>query len=170
MSKWAHINGMITVVPFGRTQHEKRYILETVLDHLPQVTGSERNMNIHIVQKAGYSGWSSHDELGVLGEYSTVRNKEEHFDNILTQSEYILVLEGDLRDKEFSETFGEFNKFLNRLAKRVEVTQLLVEIKEGENKYTFSNSAPYNEMYEIPSWCNKNDEEAWWEYLAWREV
>ena len=43
MSWWTYINGTITVSPMGRTQAEKRYILETVLDHLPLVTGSERD-------------------------------------------------------------------------------------------------------------------------------
>lgn len=43
MSWWTHINDTITASPMGRTQAEKRYILETVLDHLPLVTGSERD-------------------------------------------------------------------------------------------------------------------------------
>ena len=49
--------------PMGRTQAEKRYILETVLEHLPIVTGSERDMNVHIVQKAGHDSSSSCDEF-----------------------------------------------------------------------------------------------------------
>lgn len=48
MSSWTYINGTITVRPMGRTQPEKRYILETVLNHLPRVTGSEGDMNIYI--------------------------------------------------------------------------------------------------------------------------
>ena len=52
MSYWTYITGVIEVCPMGRTQPEKRYILDTVLEHLPKVTGSERNMSIHIVQKA----------------------------------------------------------------------------------------------------------------------
>lgn len=51
MSYWTYINGTITVRPMGRTQPEKRYILETVLNHLPRVTGSEGDMNTYIIQK-----------------------------------------------------------------------------------------------------------------------
>ena len=51
MSYWTYVNGNIIVSPMGRTQAEKRYILETVLDHLPLVTGSEKNMNVYIIQK-----------------------------------------------------------------------------------------------------------------------
>lgn len=48
----------------GRTQAEMRYILETVLSHLPPVTGSEENMKVHIVQKSGFNYNSSADEFG----------------------------------------------------------------------------------------------------------
>ena len=34
MSHWTHINGMIKVTPLGRTQPEKRYILDTVIGAL----------------------------------------------------------------------------------------------------------------------------------------
>lgn len=51
MSYWTYINGTITVSPMGRTQPEKRYILETVLNHLPRVTGSEGDMNVYHSEK-----------------------------------------------------------------------------------------------------------------------
>lgn len=34
------ISGVVTVSVVGRTQPEKRYILETVLDHLPEIRAS----------------------------------------------------------------------------------------------------------------------------------
>ena len=46
MSSWTYINGTVTVCPMGRTQPEKRYILETVLNHLPRVTGSGGDMDV----------------------------------------------------------------------------------------------------------------------------
>ena len=62
MSWWTYINGTIEVRPMGRTQAEKRYILETVLNHLPLVTGSERDMNVYIIQENGTNSSSSCDE------------------------------------------------------------------------------------------------------------
>ena len=53
MSYWSFVHGTVTVLPFGRTQAEKRYLLDTVLDHLPKVTGSEGDMNIYCIQKMG---------------------------------------------------------------------------------------------------------------------
>lgn len=42
MSLWTHINGTITIDAIGRTQAENKYILDTILEHLPLVTGSEK--------------------------------------------------------------------------------------------------------------------------------
>lgn len=64
MSSWTYITGTITVSPMGRTQHEKTYILNTVLDHLPRVTGSEGDMDIYVNQKNGTNSSSSADEFG----------------------------------------------------------------------------------------------------------
>lgn len=51
MSWWTYINAFIVVYPTGRTQLEKKYILDTVLTHLPLVTGSEGDMDVYVVQK-----------------------------------------------------------------------------------------------------------------------
>ena len=64
MSYWTYLTGTVTVRPMGRTQAEKRYILDTVLEHLPLVTGSERDMNVYVIQKNGDSSSSSCDEFG----------------------------------------------------------------------------------------------------------
>ena len=64
MSWWTYLHGTVTVRPMGRTQAEKRYILDTVLEHLPLVTGSERDMNVYVIQKNGESSSCSCDEFG----------------------------------------------------------------------------------------------------------
>lgn len=156
MSYWTYVNGSITVDTVGRTQSEARYILETILAHLPKVTGSEGNMNIHIVQKAGHNRSSSHDEFEVWSE-----------DWLKMQTQYILVLEGALKDRMFEDTFKELNKFLNRLSKRLDIREVLVSLKDYDKEYIFKNDKPYADMYEWPSWANENGEPAWWEYLMW---
>ena len=84
MSYWTYINGVIDVSPWGRSQAEKRYILDTVLSHLPKVTGSERDMNIYVIQKSGFNESSSHDEFE---QYSNLGNdkwgyKHPSFENL----------------------------------------------------------------------------------------
>lgn len=45
MSNWTYVQGLIELDVPGRTQAEKNYILQTVIDHLPKVTGSEKPIN-----------------------------------------------------------------------------------------------------------------------------
>lgn len=173
MSSWTYVQGTVTVQPLGRTQAEKRYILDTVLSHLPKVTGSEKNMNIYIIQKNGYNSSSSHDEFG---QWSNLGNgRYDHSFEI--QDEYILVVDGSFRDRVFEETYREFMKWLCRLAKRVMVEDVLVEVK-GYNKSTvirnteiqrkkYSWHKVFDGMFEDPSWCNKDGELNWCEYLLW---
>ena len=156
MSWWTYVNGFIEVEPAGRTQPEKRYVLETVLAHLPKVTGSEEDMKIHIVQKEGYSGSANFNEF-----FEPVRRGDFE-----TQDCYYLILEGQFRDRMYEQTFRELNKFLNRLAKRVYVDDILISLTGWDKEFIISNSDPYQSMYEYSADSNK-DEPAWWEYLLW---
>ena len=174
MSYWTYIYGNIVVSPMGRTQAEKRYVLETVLDHLPFVTGSEENMNVYIIQKDGYNSSSSYTEFGEWGGY---RNWETLSTEV--QDEYILVVDGSLRDREFEQTYKEFQKWLCRLAKRVDVKGILVEIKGRERSSIIRNpqlkgkqswETVYGQMNEKPTWCYNDGEihePNWCEYLMW---
>lgn len=159
MSYWTYITGVITVHPMGRTQPEKRYILDTVLEHLPKVTGSEEDMHIHVVQRAGYNHWSSHDEFGAWIPHQDYK----------MQDEYFLIIEASLRDRTFDETKLELNKWLNRLAKRVGVEEILVRLEAYNRELIISDAKPYSEMFEWPSWSSANGdgEPTWCEYLMW---
>lgn len=167
MSSWTYITGVITVFPMGRTQPEKRYIVDTVLEHLPRVTGSEGDMDVHVVKKAGYDGSSSHNEFEERIPWT--RNE--------TQSKYLVIIEASLRDRYFEETLRELNKWLNRLAKRAGIEELLVKL-EGYGmtswqwkELVISNPKPYREMAEWPSWSDEsNGEPMWCEYLMWERA
>lgn len=172
MSSWTYINGVIDVDMVGRTQPEKRYILDTVLEHLPKVTGSNGNMNIYVIQKLGRNSGCSHDEFG---RYSNLGNGNDSWyrahPSFESQSEYILVVNGRLRDRTFKQTFKELSKWLCRLAKRVDINDVLVKLEEYDRSYLFTNKNEcYSKMVENPSWMNKDGEPAWWEYLMWERM
>ena len=114
------------------TQAEKRYILETVLDHLPRVTGSERDMDVYIIQKNGYNSSCSHNEFGIWGGYLSEHNLSTEM-----QNEYILVVDAALRDCTFEKTFKEFQKWIVRLAKRVCIKNVLVEIQKLDKTFSY---------------------------------
>lgn len=146
MSMWAYVRGLIELDVPGRTQAEKDYILQTVIDHLPKVTGSEGNMDIHTVRAYGHNMWSNRDELDNLSL------------DFKTQSRYFLVLDGSLRDRYYEDTFKELNKFLNRLAKRLIIDSAYVRISDYYRSYTFTNKNDcYGEMFYY--------ENPWYDYL-----
>lgn len=148
MSSWTYVQGLIELDVPGRTQAEKNYILQTVIDHLPKVTGSEKSMNIYTIQTAGYDSWQNFDEF---------YNRVEDF---RTQSRYFLVLDGNLRDRYYEDTFKELNKFLNRLGKRLMVDSVYVRLYNYEHSHIFTNKNDcYGKMFE--------NDDPWYNYLMW---
>ena len=185
MSSWCYVNGTVTVSPIGWTQAEKRYILETVLNHLPIVSGSERDMNVYIIQKAGYNCSSSCDEFeertnNLKDQYG---NRSRKYGSLRVQDDYILVVDGALRDREFEQTYREFMKWLIRLCKRVQCEDVLVEIKSHDKSATIKDGIPNNkyrysvfcELFEEPTWYRRKGKEKysepnWCEYLLYDTV
>ena len=148
MSMWTYVQGLIELSVPGRTQAEKDYILQTVIDHLPKVTGSEKPMNIYTIQTAGYDSWQNFDEF---------YNRVEDF---RTKSRYFLVLDGSLRDRYYKDTFKELNKFLNRLGKRLMVDSVYVRLYNYEHSHIFTNKNDcYGKMFETDN--------PWYNYLMW---
>lgn len=179
MSSWAYIMGTITVSPIGRTQAEKRYVLDTVLAHLPVVSGSERDMNVYVIQKNGHNNSCSCDEFGERTNNLVDRygQKSRQRGWLCTQDEYILVVDAALRDREFDQTYREFIKWLVRLGKRVMIDNILVKIS-GYDKSTiikdyrvqnekYSYQSVFLNLFEDTSWTNDNGEVNWCEYMLY---
>lgn len=117
LSLWTYVSGVVEVHSPGRTQAESRYVLETVISHLPVVSGSEGAMGVHIVQRTGHCQSCFHNEF-----FQPCANRQE------IQTEYVLVLDGRLRDRELERTKHEFCRWLCRLSKRIPVKDVLVRV------------------------------------------
>lgn len=154
MSSWTYVSGLIRVSPVGRTQPEKRYILETVLEHLPAVGGSEGYMDTYIIQRKGWNTRVSYNELEECLSYCENRHKPNEM-----QDEYFIIVDGNLRDRFFDQTFMDFNRWLNRLAKRVVVTEINVKVSGFDREYFYTNAISYRDMYEL--------DDNWADYLLW---
>ena len=175
MSYWTHILGVLEVHPVGRTQHEMTYILNTVLDHLPLVTGSESDMEWFVNINPHANSFSSHDEFEQPTN-NLINNYGDHDAKsgwLRTSDRYYITVFGSLRDRMFRETFTELQKWLVRLSKRVMVYSVNIELTADNRKepYYIQYSAaeernPYYEMFEDPSWITEG-EPAWYEYLMW---
>ena len=173
MSYWTHILGVIQVSVIGRTQHEKTYILNTVLDHLPIVSGSERDMNVIVNVSDSANTFCTHDEFDMMTDNLTDRygNKTRERGWLKYSDTYYLTVYGNLRDRFFKDTFREFQKWLSRLSKRINVETIDVTITSDDRKqpyhFYYDYDSPYDRMFEEPSWVNKDGEPAWFEYLMW---
>ena len=174
MSYWTHIIGVINVNPCGRTQHEMTYIVNTVLDHLPVVSGSEGDMEVFVNFNPHHNRSSSCDEFGMR----TNNLKDRYGDRSIrtgwldTSDDYYLTIYGDFRDRMFKQTFHEFQKWICRLAKRLEVIQGNITITSDDHKpyhlILESWKNPYIDMFEYPTWGRTEEEPAWYEYLMWK--
>ena len=168
MSMWTYITGVIEVEPMGRTQAEKLYIIQTVLEHLLVVCGSVGELNYHINQEKGYDEFSSCDEF-----YENSNNLRDHYGQksndggLEIQGHYLITLEGHFRDRYFNETVQNFMPWLTRLSKRLTVTDISINIHGYDGKLIISDPNPYYEMNEYPSWVSDDHKPCWAEYLMW---
>lgn len=169
MSNWTYIMGVIEVSPMGRTQAEKLYILQTVLDHLPVVQGSEGELNYYINQEKGYDESSSCDEFGEFTNNLKDRYEQKSRNGFFeTQNLYLLSIEGHLRDRYFKDTVKDFMPWLTRLAKRIVISDISITIYDYNNRLNITNPEPYYQMNENPSWVSEdNGKPCWCEYLLW---
>lgn len=177
MSFWTYINGSILVDVPGRSQPELQYIISSVLDHLPRVTGSEGDMEVYLRQRDGENCSSSCDEYGYrtnnLKDWCGYKSRNG---SLHTQSEYIITVRASLRDRMFAQTRTEFMKWLTRLAKRVWVQDVLVRVQSdvGDSMILNLPNGMY-EVFESPSWAAKrhsfDKSDVWWcEHLMWERA
>lgn len=145
MSFWTYVKGVVFVEGRGASQAQVQYCIDSVLSHLPKVTGSEGNMEIHAVKLDGHDCWCNLDEF-----YNFVPG-----DGIKVQHRYAIVLNGDLRDRLFENTFKELIAFLCRLSKRLYVNWINVKVfgdsMNSDNwyrEYCFTNQTQYRDMYD----------------------
>ena len=186
MSFWTSVIGMVKVTVPGRTQPECDYVVQTVVNHLPLITGSEGPVSVHIVKKSGHSSLSNTDEYL---QFSNLLPDESgtpcRYGWLRVQNSYILVIEGALRDRFFLQTAKETVKFLNRLSRTLEVTYYHVDVfSDDKGKYTFQRKneveydwiwqnydRPWNRRYD---WHMFDEEECrterWVDHLLWRWV
>lgn len=171
MSRWTYINGEVKVSPMGRTLEEQEYILKTVLNHLPIVTGSETSMRVDIV-RLGHTCNSSHDELGNNYSRPNLEGEWERYFWHKSNYAFKLVLTSALRDTSLGEIYKLFWKWLVRLSKRVYVDYILVDINDYCNHRIIHYPDGLHDLFETPTWANekKNIEDVepnWCEYLMW---
>ena len=146
---------------------------------MPIVSGSEKDMDVYVIQKNGHSGSSSCDEFGEITNnlVDWHGNRTRSRGMLRVQDEYILVVDAALRDREFDETYREFIKWLVRLGKRVMIDNVLVQISGYDKSTIIKDYCVQNEKYsyqnvffnlfESTSWVRDDGEVNWCEYMLY---
>lgn len=138
MSVWTYVKGVVFVdlLRIGEKQHVLDYAIEEVLDSLPKVTGSEGSMTAQAVKLPGYNvSWDWEDKA---------------------QTRYAIVLNGDLRDRVFEQTFEELVRFMCRLAKRALVVSVNVSLcGDFGKRWDITDRRAYAGMWDENEWLNR---------------
>lgn len=172
MSCWTYVAGWIECCPAGRTQEEKEYILKTVLNHLPVVSGSEEDMYVHIIKAGGHDISHYRDEYGNqannIASYGTDGSQKRGcYRHLEIQSTYYLFVEGHFRDTTFSGQYKQIIKWLTRLSKRISVDLVHILFTDTPGRFiTIDND--FSGLYECPSWTGDKSTN-WCEHLMWKE-
>ena len=169
MSDWTYVFGLVSVSSPGRTTAEARYILETVLEHQPLVSGSEGDMKVSFTESFYGDMLKYRDEFNrkILRTQYKGFYETEYSSKVVVKNNFNIIIEGELRDRELSQTYRELVRWLCRLAKRLLVSDVSIKCCDNDKMLLLSDPQPFSEMSEVPSWNSKSGGIAWWEYLFW---
>lgn len=137
MSYWTRVTGAIVMDTCSESTEQTLFIASTIMKHLPRITGSEKPADYHIAVRDGHNCTSTSDEFG--------RTTDLMDDGLHQyQSQAVLTVTGDLRDRRFEQTLRETAKMLARLASRVLIEDCSLTVRGSDangndKRYTFTD-------------------------------
>ena len=144
MSCWTHITACLSVeTEMLRKKLELKREIQKIIRQGPKITGSERNADIFVNIPSGYNWFISHDcehckyketlrTITIDGKKGQECDGPENYDcSSEYQSDVVISIQGDLRDREFKDTKEEFENFLKYLQERFHIRNYTYKI-EGE--------------------------------------
>lgn len=136
MSMWTYVRGVILVDTWADYTPAALYQAQSVVDHLPRITGSEGPVQFYVTSRRGYNMvrfCDEYDQQSNLGE-------GRFQDKFKSQSEVLITLCGNLRDRMLPQTLRETTRALTRLASRLDVGTCLVSIEDDcGQRFLFNN-------------------------------
>lgn len=155
MSYWTYVHGSLLVETYSRSTPETLYKVQTVLNHLPLIYGSEGPVKFYPVLPDGHAYSSTHDEFEQFSNLGDRRNSRYGW--FETQTRCLIVLHGALRDRMFEQTLYETTKALSRLSSRLCVEECLITVNGFDKDFLFNN----------PKWLPDNYDPEWTSDLLW---
>ena len=151
MSQWTYVNGVIKVDTMSRSSAETLYLVQTVVNHLPVISGSERNVQYYINLENGYNTSSNVDEFDKFSNLGNGWTGKRLFE---WQTNTLITMYGALRDRTFEETLRETTKTLARLSSRLLVDECVVSVRSYRDSFVFNNPEWMKNAY-MSDWCEK---------------
>lgn len=143
MSRWTHITSCISIEA-GILDNKiglKREI-QKILRHAPKITGSENDADIFVNIPSGYNFFMSRDcehckykdtirHITKEGEECLECDAPRYYDcSSEYQTQAVISIQGDLRDKDGETTKEEFIDFLNYIKKKYIVRDYSINIED----------------------------------------
>lgn len=142
MSCWTHITACLSVeTEMLRKKPELKREIQKIIRQGPKITGSERNADIFVNIPSGYNWFISHDcehckyketlrTITIDGKKGQECDGPENYDcSSEYQSDVVISIQGDLRDREFKDTKEEFENFLKYLQERFHIRNYTYKIE-----------------------------------------
>lgn len=137
MSMWCFVHGIIVADTFADYTPAALYRTQSVVDHLPRITGSEGPAQFYVTTKRGHNVFMCGlDELHQRSNLGDGR----YGDHFRAQSQVLISICGELRDRWLPQTLPEVTKALSRLASRLSINTCLVSVEDDcGQRFLFDN-------------------------------
>lgn len=106
------IFGILDVSLYNYDKMERRLVMESIIDKLPKISGTYRDMDIELIDKGSFDKRDS----------------------------YFIILSGELLGKNYFEALKEMEEFLEKLAEHVWVVDVLVSVTDFREEKIFNDS------------------------------
>lgn len=153
MSMWTYVSGVVKVDTFARSDAEAIYLAQTVVNHLPLISGSEGPVRYYLNLLRGACCSSNCDEFNRRSNLCD----DSYYGLFESQTDVLITLDGGLRDRTFEETLRETTRTLSRLSTRLGVKECLVSVTDGDKSYVFHD----------PDWLISMKTSDWARQLLW---
>lgn len=127
---WAHIHGVLTVWPEGRTITEQEYVLKTVLEHQPMIWQDGGIMETIVSQSAYPNAWAGGDRFENESNLIYTKQNQDPDGAFEFNTEFFVILDAHIRHDSFDETYRRLVRWLCRFARRIWIDEILVHVYE----------------------------------------
>lgn len=148
MSRWTHVMGTVLVDTVAQSDAQATFMTHTVLEHLPLITGSERNVRPYFIIPEGPNWSLENDEFGNKSNLCT----DPYCGTFEVQTQRLVVVHGELRDRLFEQTLRETTNWLARLSSRLCVTYCLVSVRDDQHRQFIFNDPEWIIKREVNNW------------------